>query len=59
MEILRRKKLLSNNPYIFLLKYKIDNLPYFKWYGLDYIPSSKIYFDLDTNQPLVLAQEKR
>ena len=52
------EKLISKNPYTFILKYKIDNLPYFKWNDSEYIPSSKIYFDLDTNQPLALAQEK-
>ena len=52
------EKLISKNPYTFILKYKIDNLPYFKWNDSEYIPCSKIYFDLDTNQPLALAQEK-
>lgn len=41
----------------YLINYKIDELPTFSWYkSLDYIPSSKIYFDINTNEPLALVQ---
>ena len=41
----------------YLINYKIDELPTFSWYNnLDYIPSSKIYFDLNINEPLALIQ---
>ena len=56
--IISEEKLLSKNPFTYMLKYKIDNLPDFNWYDQEYIPSSKIYFDLRTNQPLALVQEK-
>ena len=55
--IFSEEKLSSKNPYTYILKYKIDNLPSFNWYNLNYIPSSKIYFDLITNQPFALVQE--
>ena len=40
----------------YLINYKIDKLPSFSWYNSDYIPSSKIYFDLNINEPLALLQ---
>ena len=41
----------------YLINYKIDELPTFSWYNrLDYIPSSKIYFDLNTNELLAVIQ---
>ena len=55
--IISKEKLSSKNPYTYNLKFKIDNLPSFRWYDLDYIPSSKFYYDLNINQPLALAQE--
>ena len=56
--IISEEKLLSKNPYTYTLKYNIDALPDFNWNDQEYIPSSKIYFDLKTNQPLALVQEK-
>ena len=47
----------SEDGYSCTLRYKIDSLPSFSWSNLNYIPSSKLYFDLDTNQPLALVQE--
>ena len=55
--IISEEKLSSKNPYTFNIKFKIGNLPDFRWYDFDYIPSSKFYFDLNINQPLALAQE--
>ena len=40
----------------YLVIYQIDELPNFSWYNSDYIPSSKIYFDLKTTEPLALVQ---
>ena len=37
--------------------YQIKELPNFSWYNLDYIPSSKIYFDLNMNEPFAYVQE--
>ena len=64
--IILDEKLYSVNPYIYRLIYKIDNLPPFTFNRLhdfyqdnnnpEYIPSSKIYFDLNINQPLALVQ---
>ena len=55
--IFLEEKLLSNDLYTYILKYKIDNLPDFNWYNSNYIPSSKIYFNLHINQPFALFQE--
>ena len=52
-----QEKSSSENPYIYTIKYEINQLPLFDWNKPDYIPSSKIYFDLDTKQPLALVQE--
>jgi len=41
----------------YLIDYKVDNLPSFSWYNLVYIPSSKIYFDINQNEPLALIQK--
>ena len=37
--------------------YNIDELPEFSWQNLNYIPSSKIYFDLYSNEPFSYIQE--
>ena len=50
------EKYLNENKNDYLITYKIDKLPSFSWYNLDYIPSSKIYFDLNTNEPFALIQ---
>ena len=51
----------SDNSHIYntyTIKYEINNLPSFNWYNKDnYIPCSKINFDLDTKQYLALVQE--
>ena len=48
----------SENYFTYTIKYVINELPSFNWYNSDdYIPSSKIYFDLDTKQPIALVQE--
>ena len=40
------------------LIYQIKELPNFSWYNSDnYIPSSKIYFDLNMSQPFAYSQE--
>ena len=41
----------------YVLIYQIKQLPTFSWNNLDYIPSSKIYFDLNTSEPLAYFQE--
>ena len=39
------------------LTYQIKELPNFSWYNSDnYIPSSKIYFDLNINQPFAFSK---
>ena len=45
----------SKNEYSII--YQIGKLPSFSWGKLDYIPSSKIYFDLNLNQPFAFIQE--
>ena len=40
----------------YLIKYQIEKLPKFSWYN-DYIPSSKIYFDLKMNEPFAYVQQ--
>ena len=51
------EKTTSENPYIYTIKYEIKDLPLFNEYIPDYIPCSKIYFDLDIKEPLSLCQE--
>ena len=51
------EKLSSKSPYFYLLKYEIKNLPNKNYNNNDYISSSKLYFDLDNDQPLILMQE--
>ena len=42
----------------YLIKYKIDKLPTFYEYNLDYIPSSKIYYEIeDDEKPIVYSQK--
>ena len=41
----------------YIIKYQILKLPSFSWFDSEYIPSSKIYFDLDKNEPISLVQE--
>ena len=41
----------------YLLDYKIEELPKFKMYNLDYIPSSKIKFDLNMDKPFAYVQK--
>ena len=43
---------------IYCIKYKIDNLPNFKGNNLDYIPSSKIYFDIDDDEKPIAYRQK-
>ena len=50
------EKYQTENKNDYLITYQIDKLPKFSKYNLDYIPSSKIYFDINTNQPLALKQ---
>ena len=45
----------NKNEYVII--YQIKQLPTFSWYYLDYIPSSKIYFDLNISEPLAYIQE--
>ena len=39
------------------LIYQIKELPNFSWHNLNYIPCSKIYFDLNMNQPFAYTQD--
>ena len=50
------EKYQNENKNDYLVIYQIDELPNFSWYNSDYIPSSKIYFDLKTTEPLALIQ---
>ena len=45
----------KKNDYVII--YQIKELPSFSWYNLDYIPSSKIYFDFNMSEPFSYAQE--
>ena len=45
----------KKNDYVII--YQIKELPSFSWYNLDYIPSSKIYFDFNMSEPFAYAQE--
>ena len=51
------EKYIGENKNNYSIIYEIDQLPTFSKHNLDYIPSSKIYFDLNTNQPLALIQK--
>ena len=56
------EKYLNDNKNNYLIKYEIEKLPTFSRYHRDnYIPSSKIYFEIDINQdscePLVYCQK--
>ena len=45
----------KNNSY--LISYKIEKLPEYSSYNLDYIPSSKIYFELEEDKPIIYTQK--
>ena len=51
------EKYLNENKNEYSIIYQIKKLPSFSWRNLDYIPSSKIYFDLKSNQPFAYIQE--
>ena len=55
--IIKEEKYQNEKKNDYLIIYQIDKLPNFSWYNLDYIPSSKIYFDLNVNEPLALIQK--
>ena len=40
----------------YLITYHIEKLPKYSSYNLDYIPTSKIYFDINTDEPLSIMQ---
>ena len=40
----------------YLITYHIEKLPKYSSYNLDYIPTSKIYFDINTGEPLSIMQ---
>ena len=42
---------------VYLIDYKIKELPKFNMYNLDYIPSSKIKFDLNMDEPFAYVQK--
>ena len=46
----------KNNEYY--IKYTIDNLPNFSKYNLDYIPSSKIYYEIDNDEKPIAFRQK-
>ena len=51
------EKYQNENKNEYSIIYQIKELPSFSWYNLDYIPSSKIYFDLNLDQPFAFVQE--
>ena len=42
---------------IYLILYEIKSLPKFSFQNLEYIPSSKIYFNIDLNYPIIYSQD--
>ena len=40
----------------YLILYEIKNMPEFSFQNLEYIPTSKIYFNLDSNYPIIYCQ---
>ena len=62
--IIEEKYLNEENKNHYLIKYEYDNLPNLssikyigKYENYDYIPSSKIYFDLELNVPIIFCQK--
>ena len=51
------EKFENNKKNSYLINYQIEKLPQFSWYDSDYIPSSKIYFDLNMNEPFAYLQK--
>ena len=63
-KILMNDLIITNEKYLdkesktnYLIEYKIKNLPEFDSKNPEYIPSSKIYFDLELNYPIVYCQK--
>ena len=63
-KIMMNDLIITNEKYLdiesktnYLIEYKIKNLPKFDSENLEYIPSSKIYFDLELNYPIVYCQK--
>ena len=50
------EKYLDNEKKNYLINYQIENLPKFNSYNLEYIPSSKIYFEFNINHPIIYSQ---
>ena len=50
------EKYQNENKNDYLIKYQIKKLPNYSRYNLDYIPCSKIYFDINTNEPTSFLQ---
>ena len=50
------EKYLDNENKNYLINYQIENLPKFNFYNLEYIPSSKIYFEFKINYPIIYCQ---
>ena len=46
----------TKNKNSYLVLYKIDKLPDYDKYNSEYIPSSKIYFELDNDKPIIFSQ---
>ena len=46
----------TKNKNSYLVLYKIDKLPDYDKYNLEYIPSSKLYFELDNDKPIIFSQ---
>ena len=51
-----QEKYENKNKNSYLVLYKIDKLPYYDKYNLEYIPSSKLYFELDNDKPIIFSQ---
>ena len=57
LEIIEEKYQNDEKMNIYLILYEIKNLPKFSFQNLEYIPSSKFYFNLDLNYPIIYSQD--
>ena len=46
----------NKNKNSYFISYKINKLPEYNQYNLEYIPSSKIYFELENDKPIIFSQ---
>ena len=54
---IKKEKYEDNKMNSYLITYEIKKLPEFSFNNLEYIPSSKIYFELDLNYPIIYCQK--